>query len=294
MRKNKYNRLLLATVLASMVLLQTDSGKLTEASMTQVTDNATTPRNEIPEKKVIHQSIKARAFEFEIAEAEEVALAPGVQREYVEFKSPNTEILYKVYLKNLVDTYNKCEKLDDWDENGMYREIYTIYEFLVNQMGANKTLTYAMLGNIACEGKFAQEQGTKQIAKSTEEIINNLSNKDKHGGYGVVQWTSRGRKNALIKYYEEADKVTENFVECKILAECIFLYEEFLAYDIYDSWSTEVELEDACGRIAVLYEGYSGCKKDWEVVDGKYSLIKKDNKENNRLRYSKNIAENFE
>lgn len=155
--------------------------------------------------------------------------------------------------------------------------INTCINFLACQMGVSPEITAGIVGNVCVEGHFGEEQKTHKIATSVDEYIKNLLS-EKELGYGIAQWTHESRQEDLVELMndmifivmEEYDVTYEDAVygdyypTVIILSELVHLYTELQEYDIFDSLYDYHTLEDATGRIALLYERYKNCKKQWK------------------------------
>ena len=186
-------------------------------------------------------------------------------------------------LMSYYHTQFNCDTMNRNDDS----TINTCINFLYDQMNVSPEIVAGIIGNICVEGHFGEEQNTYKIATNVEEYINNLKS-DKNKGYGIAQWTYQTRQEELaiqvddVRYYLMSeynltyDECTygEYYPTVIVLGELIHLYYELQEYEIFDSYNDYYTLEDATGRVALLYERYKNCKKHWTyTVNGECILI---------------------
>lgn len=198
----------------------------------------------------------------------------------------------QVDVDKLVCAYRDEYIQPDWDDKNKVNIIATLWEFLVNQQNMDPVNAAALLGNIMAEGSFTQEQGTHTLIQDIEVLRAVLGKGNR--GYGIAQWTYSSRQKALLEYYEVAyDMYPDDWDKVKIVAECAMLLEEVKAYRVFDDISLSTSLEDATGRVCVIYEGYSNSTSEWGKVNGQYTLRNKNGSGSNRLAYAKAIYDYF-
>lgn len=208
----------------------------------------------------------------------------------VHFVSPETGIEYEIDLDRLNSAWNSAEAFE-WDNRECHNYVAVIKNFLIDQMGVTENIAFAIMGNSANEGGFGMEQKSYDIFDDLEQAVSKLRNSSVHRGYGIIQWTSMNRRNKLAKFYEEADKLGISFQEVMFVAELVFMYEEVQQYNLFSSYDEQVGLEDACGRVAREYEGYTESKDEWKKKNGEYTLVASKGSGYNRLKYAKKFKE---
>lgn len=159
--------------------------------------------------------------------------------------------------------------------------------FFYEQMNISPEIVAGIIGNVCVEGHFGEEQNSYEIASSVDDYLVKLLD-DKNKGYGIAQWTHDSRRADLAEQIVEVREhlMTEynfSYEECTygeyypiaiVLGECIHLYYELQDYEIFDSYDESYTLEDATGRVALLYERYKNSAKHWEQDHtGKVYLI---------------------
>lgn len=192
----------------------------------------------------------------------------------------------------LVEAYSKEYVTYSWDTKNKMNVIQTMWEFLVNQQGVEEHNAAAVIGAMMCEGYFGEEQKTHVIFSSIEDARKVLGKGT--CGYGVAQWTYKTRQKNLLKYYELANEMfPEDFQTASIVAECCMLIEELKAYYVFDDLYSYTTIEDAVGRMCVIYERYDGCDEQWSNDSGLYELVSQDGSGKTRLAYAINIYNYF-
>ncbi len=241
-------------------------------------DNATTLQSTEESSKKNKKASKEEKFD---PEKEEVI---------VKFVSPKTDFTYMINITQLNDAWDNAEPFE-WDNMDCHQRVAVIKNFLIDQMGVNENIAFGIMGNSANEGTFGMEQGTHKIFKNTDDAVKKLCNSSVHRGYGIIQWTSMFRREALAEFYKAAEKIDINFREVMFIAELVYMYEEVIDYKLFTSYKEQVELEDACGRVAREYEGYAGSNTDWRKRNGKYTINTSSGTSYKRYSYSKKFKE---
>lgn len=93
-----------------------------------------------------------------------------------------------------------------------------------------------MISNQCHEARVGQLQG-KGIQMATRADVDALLNGSKGGGIGMVQWTSKGRRDAICQKYIAANAFDADGtinVDIALNVECDFIIEELQAYGTYD------------------------------------------------------------
>lgn len=193
-----------------------------------------------------------------------------------------TYIFYKIDNKIVdVDRLTNLYK----SESEFNNLVVTCVDFLYYQMGVEKEITAGIVGNVCCEGLFGQQQKTCLIADNYDTYVEWLD-RDDDKGYGIAQWTSEERQqnlkqrlNEVVDFFvntvgltEESVKYGENFTACIITTELSFLYDEIQSYRVFTSYDAEYTVEDATGRMAVIYEAYKHSNRQWQKYNGEYRL----------------------
>lgn len=192
----------------------------------------------------------------------------------------------------LVQVYNSTYDVQKWDYKNKMSTISVLWEFLVNQQGIDPMNASAIIGNIAIEGHFGEEQGTGEYLQNIEHAREVLGKGCK--GYGIAQWTFSVRQDALLQYYELANEMyPDDWSKVCIVAECCMLLEEVKAYGVFKDINSSLSLEDSTGRVCLKYESYRDCETQWERVDGVYTLISDSGSGDARLCYASNIYSYF-
>lgn len=260
--------------------------------------------NEVPVARIV-EPVTATTVEFK----EEVVLAstPNPIHEFVEVYEPvivevaPTEMEHggvmvqtntvTINVDDLLYAYNNPPALS-FDYKEKAEVINCLWEFLVNQQGVSPEIASAIIGAVVHEGRFGEQQGTHDILTSYDTVVSKLGGGTR--GYGIAQWTFYTRQDALRNYYGLADELfPDDWETAMIIAECSMLYEELKVYDIFDDLSSHVTIEDAVGKISVLYEGYAGCSDHWECSGGVYRLASNSKSGSARLDYAYNIYEYY-
>ena len=215
---------------------------------------------------------------------------PEKEEVIVKFTSPKTGFVYMINITQLDDAWDNAEPFE-WDNMDCHQRVAVIKNFLIDQMGVNENIAFGIMGNSANEGTFGMEQSTHEIFKNTDDAVKKLCNSKVHRGYGIIQWTSMFRREALAEFYKAAEKIDINFREVMFIAELVYMYEEVVDYKLFTSYKEQVELEDACGRVAREYEGYAGSETDWRKRNGKYTITNTKGTGYKRYTYSKKFKE---
>lgn len=212
----------------------------------------------------------------------------------VKFKSPVTDEVFNINITKIRDAWENAEPWD-WDIFECHQAVAAEKEFLINQMNVAPNIACGMMGNFSNEGVFGMSQGDHKIFKSLEDAKAKLVDSSVRKGYGIVQWTDKSRRALLYKYYAKADKLEDlDFTSKMLIAELVCMYEEVIAYNLFDYSDTSISVEDACGRVAREYEGYGGSSSEWHKSNGHYSLVKSSGSGPRRLKYAKKFKELLE
>lgn len=240
------------------------------------------------------------ADDYKFAPTREELHALEAEEELELFSSNKSKVEY-------VSPYGNVYVIDTWRLNELYTNIdafeglglgdynntaAVIYDFLVFQMGVEHNIACGIVGNCAAEGTFGKKQSVKRYISSIEEARSRLDDKAADTGYGIAQWTTGGRRERLLKYYEAAIKVFDNFEDAQKVAELVNLYEEIMDYEVFDSYDEIVAVEDATGRISLFYEKYKYSAQDWtKNVNGFVSLTGSVGSGGKRLKYAYKVHE---
>lgn len=187
-----------------------------------------------------------------------------------------------------VDALMDCYELEGKEEvlnKDKERTIATLSNFFVTQMHVNPTIAAGIFGNISSEGNFGQQQHSYALASNLDEYVDWLNESDGLG-YGVVQWTFYTLQDGLVDRlyevynwfieagYDESELSSGSlFPTVVILAECTYLYDELQTKNLFTDYTKEYSVEDATGRMAVMYERYSNSSKHWKEKDNTYILV---------------------
>lgn len=192
----------------------------------------------------------------------------------------------------LMEIYNSSYDRPDWDHKRKINIVHTLWDFLVLTNGYNEIHAAALIGNVMYEGDFGMRQSDYHILSSIEEARSYLGTGE--CGYGIVQWTNAKRQNKLLSYYESAHAEFPNdWGKALIQAECDMLLNEVASYGVFGNEGDCTTIEDAVGRVAVLYEKYDGCYEQWSSDNGVYHLVSNDGSGHGRLEYAINIYNYF-
>lgn len=203
---------------------------------------------------------------------------------------PTSEIT--IYIEPLLELFNEKDENPEWDTKDKIDTLQVLWEFLVKQQGIPPENVAGILGNIYAEGHFAEQQGTGLYIANIEQARMLLGSGKV--GYGCAQWTYHERQDSLLDYYELAYELFPNDWDAvRITAECCMLLEECKAYGVFEDIYTATTLEDAVGRVAVVYESYDGCKSQWSKSDGLYRLMDNSGSGAKRLCYANSIYNYF-
>lgn len=185
----------------------------------------------------------------------------------------------------------ECES-PSWDKHGHINTINVLWEFLVNQQGVSKSAAASIIGVVSCEGTFGQKEGTQSSVSSISQARSQLNGSGY--GVGIAQWTTTGRQQSLLRFYENANMLyPDDFHTAKMIAECCMLIEELKIYDIISDLNQEVNIEDTVGRLSVLYESYDGCFEEWDKSGGLYKYVGGNDSGKYRLEYAMGIYDYF-
>lgn len=196
-----------------------------------------------------------------------------------------------VDVDSLMSAYRASYEPQDWDKKGKINIIHTLWNFLVEQNGVDKVLAASIIGATMHEGRFAEEQGSYNLINDIEDARALLGAGS--CGYGIAQWTYKTRQQGLLNYYELANEMCpDNWETACVVAECCMLLREIEAYGIFDDLYSHTTIEDAVGRMCLLYEGYEGASQQWSS-EGGYHLISHDGSGISRLRYAQNIYDYY-
>lgn len=197
-----------------------------------------------------------------------------------------------IYIEPLLELFYEKDENPEWDTKDKIDTLQVLWEFLVEQQGIPPENVAGILGNIYAEGHFAEQQGTGLYIADIEQARVLLGSGKV--GYGCAQWTYRKRQDSLLDYYELAYELFPNDWDAvRITAECCMLLEECKAYEVFEDIYIATTLEDAVGRVAVVYESYDGCKSQWSRSNGLYHLIEDSGSGATRLRYANSIYNYF-
>lgn len=198
----------------------------------------------------------------------------------------------EIAIEPLEDAYRAVYESYEWDTHEQINVLSVMWEFLVNQQGMSPMNAAGVLGSIACEGDFAEQQGTSLYISNIEQA-RILLGTGSHG-YGVAQWTYKTRQKNLLKYYEMAYELyPDDWTKVRIIAECCMLLEEVKAYEVFGDIYSDTSIEDAVGRMCLRYEKYEGCTEQWDSNDGVYYLVSDSGSGKTRLRYANAVYEHF-
>ena len=219
---------------------------------------------------------------------------------YKEYTMPSLTI--KKYTTNpvtvnvtrLMAAYDEELECPSWDYKKRIRDINFLWEFLVNQNNVHPTIAAGILGSVCFEGTVGMQQGTHQIFNGMNDVRAKLTADTTGIGYGIVQWTTAGRRAWLLKFYEQANSDLNYDWETKcVVAECCALLEELKKYKLFDNLHTEHDIEDATGRFAVEFEVYQNYWLDWSSKGDVYRLKPGANSGKKRYEYALHIYNYF-
>ena len=192
----------------------------------------------------------------------------------------------------VMSAYREERSIPSWDYKEKISVIAALWEFLVGQQNVEEHMAASIIGTLMDEGVFGEEQGSHAICSSIEDARAKISNHDK--GYGIVQWTYYTRQNALLQYYELANELySDDWDRVCVVAECCMLLRELEAYQVFDDLHSYTTIEDAVGRLCVLYEGYEGCYQQWSSGASGYSLVSNSGSGYDIYHYALHIYEYF-
>jgi hypothetical protein len=187
------------------------------------------------------------------------------------------------------------EESPKWDSKKEFAVVNTIYHFLTDQMGVSPSIAAGMCGNFYAEGYFGMEQSTYHVFTDYEDAVARLSGSVDRG-YGIVQWTSKGRRQNILNYYTAVYNAMpdEDFETVMMTAELCCAYEEVkYSRDIFSDMGKDLSVEDATGRIALLFERYKDCTEDWSQSGHTVSLVRDGSSGAKRLKYAEDIYKHF-
>lgn len=197
-----------------------------------------------------------------------------------------------IYVEPLLELFNEKDENPEWDTKDKIDTLQVLWEFLVEQQGIPPENVAGILGNIYAEGHFAEQQGTGLYIADIEQARILLGSGKV--GYGCAQWTYHERQDSLLDYYELAYALfPDNWDAVRITAECCMLLEECKAYGVFEDIYTATTLEDAVGRVAIIYESYDGCNSQWSKSNGLYRLVDNSGSGARRLQYANSIYNYF-
>lgn len=195
----------------------------------------------------------------------------------------DVEALHEIYTTDI--------EIPEWDMHAQMPIIKTLWNFLTVQQGIPEKNAAAILGAIACEGDFAEQQGTSRYISNIEQA-RTLLGAGKHG-YGVAQWTYKTRQEALLAYYELASQLyPDDWDKVRLAAECAMLLEELKAYRVFDDIYSETTIEDALGRMCILYERYENVDSQWYLDGESYTCVGGSGAKS-RMNYANHIYDYF-
>lgn len=227
-----------------------------------VEESSEVETSEVDEFSLQQQMVKDALAEVYARRAADNSIeAYSVNTDIIWFTSPVTGVVTKVNVAELMDAYYYADASSVLG----YKEALVLLKFLVEDMGVHKNIACAIIGNCSREGRFGEEQDTGIYINSLDEARALLTADTEGIGYGIVQWTTPGRRELLLKYYEEACYHLPVFEEAQIVAELMCLYEELQTYELFTNYDQVLSIEDACGRIALKYEAYKDSNKDWSM-----------------------------
>lgn len=229
---------------------------------------------------------EVEAVEQPSTEDEECLTLASSNKGFVEYISPKGNV-YVIDTERLNSIYSSPESFKNMGLGDYNTTAAVIYDFLVFQMGVEHNIACGIVGNCAAEGKFGKKQSVKRYISSIEEARSWLDRDAVDTGYGIAQWTTGGRRERLLDYYESAVKVFDNFEDAQKVAELVNLYEEIEDYDVFGSYDDIVTVEDATGRISLIYERYKYSTQDWtKNKNGTVSLTGDIGSGSKRLKYA--------
>lgn len=215
----------------------------------------------------------------------------SIQIKSLEGEMVNTDEVF-INVEPLIELYFQEYEDYDWDTKDKIAVISTLWEFLVNQQGMHPINAAAILGSVAMEGDFSEQQGTGNYINNIEDARSLLGRGGY--GYGVAQWTFRTRQKNLLEYYEMAYELyPDDWNKVQLIAECCMLIEEVKVYNVFGDIDSELSMEDACGRVCIYYERYSGCDEQWSYTNGHVVLVSDEGSGKTRLRYAQDIYNHF-
>lgn len=202
---------------------------------------------------------------------EYVITVPSVRAKKVTNDIPDVNI------SKLLRAYDEAPYMSFCSEEKM-GIVNFLWTFLVEEKGVDEKLASGIIGNVLCEGDFAEVQGGTRYLTSLKNAKDNLYYTT-NTGYGIAQWTTSGRKDLLYKYYSAVSDIMipmgfvwEDVVK---IAEACCLYEELKLYNIYEKYenlSESKQIQGATGLVAVKYESYKGVENQWSYSNGTYRL----------------------
>jgi hypothetical protein len=196
-----------------------------------------------------------------------------------------------VDIDSLMDIYYSDIEYPEWDIKQKINTLSVLWDFLVNQQGVSAENAAGILGNIYVEGNFGEQQGTGLHISNISQARTLLGSGSY--GYGCCQWTYSKRQKDLLKYYEIANELFDDWSAVKIAAECSMILEESKALGVFDDIYTPTTIEDATGSFAIIFEGYSNSSNQWSQKDGMYYLTSQKGSGVERLNYAYSIYNYF-
>lgn len=192
----------------------------------------------------------------------------------------------------LYEIYECSSESPEWDIKNQISTIEVLWEFLTVQQDVSPKNAASIIGAVSWEGHFSEHQGANVYIESIEEARELLGSGKK--GYGIAQWTYSTRQKALLEYYELAYELyPDDWDKVRILAECSMLIEELKGYDVFEDIYNDTTIEDATGRMCIIFEGYAGCENQWSEDNGVYYLSSTKGSGNGRLQYAYNVYDYF-
>ena len=199
-----------------------------------------------------------------------------------------------VNIMRLMQVYKADYQAEPWDTKKKLNTINLVWEFLVNQNNVDPTIAAAVLGSIVYEGEVGMQQGTYHVFTGIQDARNKLTAPTTDIGYGLVQWTSKGRRQWLLQFYEKVNEdLNYDWETISVVAECCALLEEIKKYNLYEDLTMEYDIEDATGIFACEFEIYDGYKTDWSESNGHYTLRSGADSGLKRYKYALSIYDHF-
>ena len=219
-----------------------------------------------------------------------VEYIPPIQMKAMDGSMVETDQV-EIDVQSILELYNANYDYPNWDKKQRINLVEALWEFLVGQQGVSPTNAAAIIGCIYAEGDFTEQQSTNHRFTDIDDVRSKLG----YGkyGYGIVQWTTKGRQKYLLEYYELTNNYSDDWQSVCIMAECSMLYEELKAWEIFNNIYEDTTLEDAVGRMSKIYEAYDGSQEDWACKNGSYKLQRNNSGGSYRLQMAESILDYF-